>query len=166
VHVHHYCGGLAKLDRSTTGTKQSRDYYLQSAIGEHNYMARNCPRDNQFWSNNQAHLAAALSAKGDVGLALKAVDDGIEQHPTYDGSYIVKSMILSKNMKFSDSLSALLAGDLATDGSSAEMKYALGLAYFQEKDYKKSRDYARQAYELGYPLPGLVKKLKEVGYPL
>jgi predicted Zn-dependent protease len=40
--------------------------------------------------------------------------------------------------------------------------YNLGLAYFDAKDYEKSRMHAKLAYELGFPLPGLRDKLERV----
>lgn len=40
--------------------------------------------------------------------------------------------------------------------------YNLGLAYFDAKDYDKSLEYARKAYGLGFPLPGLRNKLQRV----
>ena len=41
--------------------------------------------------------------------------------------------------------------------------YNLGLLYFDEKNYEKAREHAKRAYELGFPLEGLKKKLQSVG---
>lgn len=49
------------------------------------------------------------------------------------------------------------------DPDSSEIQYNLGLVYFDLKDYESSRRHAMRAYELGYPLAGLRKKLKAVG---
>lgn len=43
------------------------------------------------------------------------------------------------------------------------INYNLGLLYIQKKDYEQARTYAKKAYELGFPLPGLKNKLKEAG---
>ena len=40
--------------------------------------------------------------------------------------------------------------------------YNLALLYFDEKNYNKSKEHAKRAYELGFPLPGLKKKLQSV----
>ena len=48
-------------------------------------------------------------------------------------------------------------------GDSANLNYNLGLAYFDLKDYELARDYAKRAYDLGFPLEGLKKKLKQIG---
>jgi tetratricopeptide (TPR) repeat protein len=51
----------------------------------------------------------------------------------------------------------------AMDPESSEIQYNMGLVYFDLKDYELSARHARKAYELGYPLAGLKKKLKAVG---
>ncbi|MES2758013.1 MAG: tetratricopeptide repeat protein [Pseudomonadota bacterium] len=43
------------------------------------------------------------------------------------------------------------------------INYNLGLAYFQKKDYDNSLLYAKKAYALGFPLPGLKNKLAAAG---
>ncbi len=54
------------------------------------------------------------------------------------------------------------AKELLPDNS--EINYNLGLLYFNIKDYKTSLQYANRAYALGFPLPGLRKKLAGVGF--
>jgi len=46
---------------------------------------------------------------------------------------------------------------------SAELKYNMGLLYFELKDYVLSAEYAKKAYAGGYPLPGLRDKLIKAG---
>jgi tetratricopeptide (TPR) repeat protein len=48
-------------------------------------------------------------------------------------------------------------------GGSTNLYYNLGLAYFQAERYQEALEAARKAYSLGFPLPGLRDKLKEVG---
>ncbi|HRF44126.1 MAG TPA: tetratricopeptide repeat protein [Candidatus Competibacteraceae bacterium] len=45
----------------------------------------------------------------------------------------------------------------------ADLQYNLGLLYFDMKQYALAKQHARKAYQLGYPLPGLRKKLVSVG---
>ena len=40
--------------------------------------------------------------------------------------------------------------------------YNLALLYFDEKNYNKSKEHAKRAYELGFPMQGLKKKLQAV----
>jgi tetratricopeptide (TPR) repeat protein len=53
------------------------------------------------------------------------------------------------------------AADLSPDNPT--INYNLGLAYFQKKDYDNAVVYAKKAYGLGFPLPGLKNKLAAVG---
>lgn len=52
-----------------------------------------------------------------------------------------------------------LAREKARDN--ANLSYNLGLTYFDLKDYALAREYAKRAYELGFPLQGLKKKLQQ-----
>jgi hypothetical protein len=45
----------------------------------------------------------------------------------------------------------------------ANVQYNLGLAYFEMKDYDLALKHARRAYDLGFALPGLRRKLEAVG---
>jgi tetratricopeptide (TPR) repeat protein len=47
--------------------------------------------------------------------------------------------------------------------NNANVHYNLGLIYFGKKDYERARAHAKQAYELGFPLPGLKDKLVKAG---
>jgi tetratricopeptide (TPR) repeat protein len=51
----------------------------------------------------------------------------------------------------------------AMEPDNAAINYNLGLAYFQKKDYAESVTYAKKAYALGFPLPGLKNKLVAAG---
>jgi tetratricopeptide (TPR) repeat protein len=46
---------------------------------------------------------------------------------------------------------------------SAEAHYNLGLHYFETKEFDKALSHAQTAYKLGYPLPGLRRKLERAG---
>lgn len=60
----------------------------------------------------------------------------------------------------------LLAGNKACDGDSAEIHYFLGLLLVEENKIDEAVLHARRAYELGYPLPGLMAKLERLGKKL
>ncbi|HEX8874824.1 MAG TPA: tetratricopeptide repeat protein [Nitrosospira sp.] len=53
------------------------------------------------------------------------------------------------------------AVDLLPDD--ATINYNLGLIYMQKKDYEQAKSYAKKAYELGFPLPGLKNQLIKAG---
>ena len=55
---------------------------------------------------------------------------------------------------------------LEIDPGLAEAQYNYGLMLFDLKEFDAARVHARAAYEAGYPLRGLRKKLEQAGYPL
>jgi hypothetical protein len=53
--------------------------------------------------------------------------------------------------------------EAATD-LSAEFYYTAGAVYLDNGQGDAARDFAIKAYDLGYPLPGLKRKLQHLGY--
>lgn len=47
--------------------------------------------------------------------------------------------------------------------NSSDLNYNMGLLYFDFKQYSLAKQYAKRAYELRYPLPGLRRKLAGIG---
>ena len=52
---------------------------------------------------------------------------------------------------------------LIVNEDAVEAHYNLGLLYFRRKDFDRSSEHAKIAYEMGYPLPGLRRNLARVG---
>ena len=61
-----------------------------------------------------------------------------------------------------EALSQLQAAE-DNSGDSATVHYNLGLLYLDLKDYDRSVQHARKAYDLGAPLPALKNKLAQAG---
>lgn len=55
---------------------------------------------------------------------------------------------------------------LSLDDGYAEVHYNLGLLYLETGQIELAKEQAIEAYRLGYPLPGLKRKLKESGVDL
>jgi len=72
------------------------------------------------------------------------------------GLYLHKKGFLEKAAKQYN-----LALPLAPESS--DLHYNLGLLYIETKDYDKALHHAKKAYDIGHPLPGLRKKLKNLG---
>lgn len=72
------------------------------------------------------------------------------------GIYLLK---LGKRKLALEQLTA--ANELRPDDRNVH--YNLGLLYFDDKNYDKAKEHAKRAYDLGFPLEGLKKKLKSVG---
>jgi Tfp pilus assembly protein PilF len=45
----------------------------------------------------------------------------------------------------------------------ANANYNLGLLYLRKKDYAQAKLFAKKAYQLGFPLPGLKNQLSQAG---
>jgi tetratricopeptide (TPR) repeat protein len=69
---------------------------------------------------------------------------------------------LMRTGKRDDALSQLQVAEQHS-GDSATVHYNLGLLYLDLKDYDRSVQHARKAYDLGAPLPGLKNKLAQAG---
>lgn len=54
-----------------------------------------------------------------------------------------------------------IAADLQPEDPT--INYNVGLLYLKQKDYERARTYAKKAYDLGFPLPGLKNQLKQAG---
>ena len=52
---------------------------------------------------------------------------------------------------------------LKLDQGNANIHYNLGLVYLDLKNYPKAREHAQRAYDLGFTLPGLRKRLEAAG---
>jgi tetratricopeptide (TPR) repeat protein len=50
--------------------------------------------------------------------------------------------------------------------ANAEVEYNLGLVHLNLKDYENARIHGKRAYDLGYPLPGLRRRLAAAGFPI
>lgn len=77
--------------------------------------------------------------------------------------YALEGFYYTKSRQFKLGEQAYLAA-LAVDNDSIEVHYYLGLMYFEIADFESALKHAHAAYGGGYPLPGLRKKLKQVGH--
>ena len=74
----------------------------------------------------------------------------------------IYSAFLSHHNRNKEALKQLrVAANL--EPNNATILYNLGLLYFKQKNYEKAGHYAKQAYALDFPLPGLRNKLIQVG---
>lgn len=81
-------------------------------------------------------------------------DDGVVR--------LLYGLYLNRRGKTKDALEQLrLAEEYSPDDTNVQ--YNLGLAYFQLKEYEQAREYAKRAYDRGFPLPGLKQMLIKAG---
>ncbi|MBK8750852.1 MAG: hypothetical protein IPL99_04020 [Candidatus Competibacteraceae bacterium] len=73
------------------------------------------------------------------------------------GNILVACLLTQKKISiYSVSLAVIGIAQVLRD-------FGMGLLYFDLKQYGLAKQYAQKAYQLGYPLPGLRKKLASVG---
>lgn len=80
-----------------------------------------------------------------------------------DGTvFLISGVYLGRLGRIDEAIVALRRADelLPNDEN---VQYNLGLLYFDKKDYARSLDFAKRAYAGGFPLPGLRRKLEQVG---
>jgi tetratricopeptide (TPR) repeat protein len=165
--LHHHCAGILFLQRAKFApSKTERQFDLNSALQQHQYSLKTCPKSNRQFAVALTHMGMVYTESGEFAKAKRMFDDAISSHPDFDGAYLAKGIMLKRQGRRQDSLDALLAGSAATQASSAELENALGLAYFDSGQFENARAAARRAYALGYPLPTLRDKLAKVGFPL
>jgi tetratricopeptide (TPR) repeat protein len=165
--LHHHCAGMLWLQRAKLApSKQERENALLYALKQNEASQKRCPKSNRQFSVALTHMGMVFTEAREFTKASEIFDEAISLHPDYDGAYLAKGIMLKRSGEPEKSLATLQAGSAATQGSSAELEYALGLAYFDSDQFEKAREHARRAYALGYPLPNLRDKLTRAGYSL
>lgn len=82
-------------------------------------------------------------------------DDGIVR--MLFGIYLHKSNLLEKALQRYHEAEKLMS-------NSAELHNNIGLLYFDMQNFSQAKAHAIRAYQLGYPLPGLRRKLQRAGH--
>jgi tetratricopeptide (TPR) repeat protein len=165
--LHHHCAGLTYLDRARqTRNELQRSRLLQQSINAQSFTQARTPAEHPMYAVMAYQIGLAYQMSGDAPKAEAAFDQAIKVQPATPVGYQGKASLYREQKRYEDARDVLLEADKVTGGTSAEIKYFLGLVMFDLKSYDEARTYAEQAYELGYPLPGLANKLARAGYPL
>lgn len=128
--------------------------YTLNAIPNHPRALRSTA---EYFRRN--HVRAAR----EMGMGLQCwFDRAVAYRPDDPQVRILYADELLKQGKRADALAHLQVAE-RNAGDSANVHYNLGLLYIDLKDYDRSQEHARKAYELGAQLPGLRNKLAEVG---
>ncbi len=164
VRVHHYCRGLIWLNRARTETDPAlKAHYLQWAESEVIYTYKGLPPNSPMIAPTFLALSQICSARGDYKCALNNLHKAIDLRPSDPSAYSALAILYEKQHKPKLAKEVLLKGDRALDGKSPEIDYNLGLIYLELGDVDSAVKRAHKAYSFGYPLPGLMYKLKRLG---
>jgi tetratricopeptide (TPR) repeat protein len=164
-YVHHYCAGIIWLERARfEPDKHTRAFYLSTAEEEALFTHRGVPKDSPIRPAIYVTLSQIEEEKGEHAKALEYLSQAITTRPDDALAYGALAVIQRKQGRLDLARDTLLKGDAATHGESAEIHYNLGLIYLELGNAEAAQAQAKRAYELGYPLPGLKKKLVKAGY--
>jgi tetratricopeptide (TPR) repeat protein len=165
--LHHHCAGLVTIERARRAqSPDERTRLLNQTIAHHTYTKQRTPAENPMYAALAYNTGLAYQELGSMAEAEAAFSEAIQTHPESPVGYQGKALLYRQQRRYSDARDVLEKADVATEGKSPEVHYFLGLVLLDLKDYEGARSHAERAYELGYPLPGLARKLASVGFPL
>lgn len=167
ISVHHMCGGRIWLERALRGTHPlGRQYSLDQALYETKFTYERVPVELPFFATVSTQLGLVHRARKEYEAAASVFDRAMVAHPKQTETYQATALTLQDQGRLQEARDVLERGDTATEGQSADLHYMLGLLLIKMKDLDEAERHARLAYSLGYPLPGLRRKLSELGRPL
>jgi len=159
----HYCIGIVWLNRARTESDPKKSILkYKMAVSEISYSYRQTSTEKPFRAQMGTHLALAYRGLGEYDQASMLLEEIINRYPSHPGTYTAWSLVYRDIGENDLARDILLRGDKATEEKSAEIHYFLGIVYVDLKDLTAATRHADKAYALGYPLPGLKKKLKRL----
>lgn len=162
--VHHHCAGLAYLARAKIERDpRARKHMLIRARDESNYTLRSVKPSSPLFTSIHANLARVEQALGNIEGAEEYYNRAMQALPLDPLPYIGLAILQRDTKRLSLARETLEKGLAATEGKSLEIHYNLGLICFELKDNDCAQQHAQVAYDGGYPLPGLKRKLAERG---
>lgn len=155
VEIYHFTKEVENLTSAVSGrwVGGELDYTLRAFPNHHRALLAL----NKLAIRDRTH-----KPKGTKYSVLCYFDRAIRFKPDDATVYTIFSNYLLKTGKNKLALQNLEIAE-KIDPENPAIKYNLGLLYFNKKNYDKAMSYAKDAYALGFPLPGLKNKLKNVG---
>jgi tetratricopeptide (TPR) repeat protein len=162
--MHHYCAALIYLRQAKLETnKRERDFLISKAVDDGAFTYDRSTESSILFPNVAIVYAEAKyrsNARDDAFAILQRV---ISAQPLRSEAYISLSNFYREEHQNEMARKVLQSGKDATNGQAAELVYALGLLCLDVADNECAIQNARQAYGLGYPLPGLRDRLTRLG---
>ncbi len=154
VEQHHFTSNVESLRHGNTGTLGGElSYTLMLFPNHHRALAAYGKLSLRDKTLKPAGAKYSVGCFFDRAIRFKPNDAMVRM--VY-GNYLLKA---GKANEATEQLR--VAADLEPENPT--INYNLGLLYVQKKDYEQANIYAKKAYELGFPLPGLKKQLMEAG---
>lgn len=166
VDSNHFTAEVESLIRGKSGYLWSDlDYTLRAFPNHHRALhafARYERRERAKSRQNNKPYRPPVSASGFPATAECYFDRAIRWRPNDPAVRLIYGIHLHLTGKLQQALEQYKLSE-KIQPNVADLQYNLGLLYFDLKQYALAKQHARKAYQLGYPLPGLRKKLASVG---
>ena len=160
LHIHHYCAGMIWLLRAHTGSNvYPRNFLINRAIDEARYTFRNIGAGNPMAPQVASTLAEAYLLDGDKLSAENLIAELILEQPKSSNAYVAGAVVYYRAGELKLALDLMEKGRSVVENPTAEFYYNFGLILLELDRPSEARQYAEKAYDMGYPLPGLKRRL-------
>jgi len=152
--------------RQKSPTAESREYkfLLRSVIEEGQFTFRRMDLTDPIASEVAYLMATAHSLLGELGEGIKLLEQVIGAQPTLPGGYVAMALLYRRDKETVKAIDTIDHALNRVSVPSAELYYTAAMTYLDKGQLETAQNYAVQAYKLGYPLPGLQRKLAKLGY--
>ena len=162
--VHHWCAGMTWLNRARLELDpKMREFQLSEAKNESVFTLQGLPAESTINPSIFVTLGQICQEQQNFTCASENFDKAIAARPTDALSYSALALMHRKRKQLDVARDVLKRGDTASGGQSAEIHYNLGLILLELGDADGALVYGQKALLEGYPLPGLKKKLMQIG---
>lgn len=163
--MHHWCASMHFLNRARGESEpKMRNFLLNRASEDAMFSFLRADPLSPVYPNMAVTVAQIRDAMGKPDEAEEVLQRGIKAQPKRPEAYVMLAVLDRKQHKLSDARDVLKQADDATEGTSSEIQYNLGLINFELGDDAAAHANALKAYGHGYPLPGLKNMLHKAGH--
>lgn len=163
THVHHYCAGVTWLNRANQEVVSSeRLKFYRNAISEISYVLERVDHRQPIASGIIIKIAQAYEGINELSIAEKFYREAVDLHKDNGSAYASLANFLRKNKRFNEAKKILLDGDFLTEETSMDINIVMAHLLIDMGDNVQAAVYAKKGYKMGYPLPGLKKKLEDL----
>jgi Tfp pilus assembly protein PilF len=129
------------------------DYVLRASPNHHRALLAMDRYAQKLRSNRIPHANYTIDCYYDRAVRFRP-DDGTVR--------VLYGSFLARNGKPQEAIAQLQEAEQLL-GDNANLRYNMGLVYLDLKDYDKALSHAHRAYQLGFNLPGLRRRLQAAG---
>lgn len=163
--MHHWCASIHFLNRARAEPDPKlHSFILNRASEDAMFSFLRADPLSPVYPNMAVTVAQIRDAMGKPDEAEEVLQRGIKAQPKRPEAYVMLAVLDRKRHKLSDARDVLKQADDATEGTSSEIQYNLGLINHELGDDVAAHANALKAYGHGYPLPGLKNLLLKTGH--